>query len=99
MKALARSPGAAYGVVREAGRAVAVGVASFGHGWMGVHGMRTAADQRGRGHAGRILAAFGRLAVARGIDRVFLQVEEANPARSLYRKAGFGPAWRYGYWR
>ncbi|HVI30819.1 GNAT family N-acetyltransferase [Phenylobacterium sp.] len=99
VKVLSRSPGAAYGVVRDAGRAVAVGVASFGHGWMGVHGMRTAADHRGRGHAGRILAAFGRLAAARGITRVFLQVEEPNPARSLYRKAGFQPVWRYGYWR
>jgi GNAT superfamily N-acetyltransferase len=98
VKVLSRSPGAAYGVVRDGGRAVAVGVASFGYGWMGVHGMRTAADHRGRGHAGRILATFGRLAVARGITRGFLQVEEPNPARSLYRKAGFQRAWAYDYW-
>jgi hypothetical protein len=31
--------------------AVACGAASFGHGWMGVHGMRTAAAHRGHGHA------------------------------------------------
>ena len=99
VKVLSRSPGAAYGVARDSGRPVAVGVASFGHGWMGIHGMRTAADQRGRGHAGRILAAFGRLAAERGIARAFLQVEEPNPARSLYRKAGFERAWRYCYWR
>jgi GNAT superfamily N-acetyltransferase len=98
VKVLSRSPGAAYGLVRKGGRALAVGVASFGHGWMGIHGMRTAADARGRGYAGRILATFGRLALARGVERAFLQVEEPNPARSLYRKAGFVRAWRYHYW-
>jgi GNAT superfamily N-acetyltransferase len=98
VKVLSRSPGAAFGVVREAGRPVAVGVASFGHGWMGIHGMRTAATERGLGYAGRILAAFGRLAAERGVRRAFLQVEELNPARSLYRKAGFERAWSYHYW-
>ena len=43
-------------------------------------------------------AALGRAIQARGIERVFLQVEEANDARSLYRKAGFEEAWRYFYW-
>ena len=98
VKVLSRSPGAAYGLVRDGDRPAAVGVASFGHGWMGIHGMRTAADARGRGYAGRILATFGRLAFARGVERVFLQVEEPNPARSLYRKAGFVRAWAYHYW-
>ncbi|WP_374468303.1 GNAT family N-acetyltransferase [Phenylobacterium sp.] len=98
VRVLSRSPGAAYGVVRVGDRAAAVGVASFGHGWMGIHGMRTAVEHRGQGHAGHILAAFGRLALARGVARVFLQVEEPNPARSLYRKAGFQRAWTYHYW-
>ena len=96
--ALSRSPDAAYGVVREAGRTVAVGVATFGHGWAGIHGMRTEARCRGRGLASRVLAALGRATQARGIDRVYLQVEEGNDARSLYRKAGFQEAWRYRYW-
>jgi GNAT superfamily N-acetyltransferase len=98
VRVLKRAPDAAFAVVREGGRTVAVGAASFGHGWGGVHGMRTALDQRGRGHAGRILAALGREMQARGVGRVQLQVEEPNPARSLYRKAGFTPAWRYQYW-
>ncbi|MEO8115440.1 MAG: GNAT family N-acetyltransferase [Phenylobacterium sp.] len=96
--ALSRSPDALYGRVREDGRTVAVGVVTFGHGWAGIHGMRTAQDRRGRGLASQVLTALGRAIVARGIDRVFLQVEEANPARSLYRKAGFTEAWVYRYW-
>ena len=96
--ALTRSLGAVYAAVREDGRTVAVGAASFGHGWGGVHGMRTAVDRRGRGLAGQVLAALGQAMIARGIDRVCLQVEEGNPARGLYRKAGFTEAWRYRYW-
>ncbi len=95
---LSRSPDALYAAVREAGRTLAVGAVSFGHGWAGVHGMRTAKDARGRGFAGRILAAFGGAALARDVRHMVLQVEEPNPARSLYRKAGFEAAWRYCYW-
>lgn len=96
--ALTRSPDAMYGAAREGGRTVAVGAVTFGHGWAGIHGMRTDAQRRGRGLASQVLAALGRATQARGIERVFLQVEEANDARSLYRKAGFVEAWRYRYW-
>jgi GNAT superfamily N-acetyltransferase len=97
--ALTRSPDAVYGAAGEGGRTHAVGVMSFGRGWAGIHGMRTAPDQRGRGFASRVLAGLGRVAQIRGLDRVFLQVEEANPARAIYRRAGFSPVWRYHYWR
>lgn len=96
--ALTRSPDALYGAAREDGRTVAVGAVTFGHGWAGIHGMRTDARCRGRGLASQVLAALGRATQARGISRVFLQVQEANDARSLYRKAGFTEAWRYRYW-
>ena len=95
---LTRSPDALYGQVREGGRTVAVGVVTFGHGWAGVHGMRTASAHQGRGHASQILAALGRAARERGFERVFLQVEEANSARRIYRRAGFKPVWTYRYW-
>jgi GNAT superfamily N-acetyltransferase len=72
---------------------------SFGATWAGIHGMRTAPAHRGLGHASAILAALGRVARDRGVTRVFLQVEEANPARRIYRAAGFSPVWRYHYWR
>lgn len=95
---LARSPDALYAAIRDGGRTLACGVVTFNHGWVGVHGMRTAPDARRRGLAGRVLAAFGRAAADRGIDRVVLQVTEENPARGLYRSAGLSPVWRYHYW-
>lgn len=96
---LTRSGENLFAAVREAGAAVAVGVASFGDGWVSVHGMRTAAERRGQGLAGRVLAGLARAAEDRGFDRVFLQVEEPNAAaRALYRRAGFTAAWRYFYW-
>jgi GNAT superfamily N-acetyltransferase len=96
---LARSPGARFGAVREAGRTLAVGVLSRAGGLGGVHGMRTAVEHRGRGCAGRLLAAFGAQAADWGLPRLFLQVEVGNPAQSLYEAAGFRDLWRYVYWR
>jgi GNAT superfamily N-acetyltransferase len=97
--ALTRSPGAIYGAAGEGGETQAVGVMSFGAVWAGIHGMRTAPAHRGKGLAAAVLGALGREARARGVERVFLQVEEANPARRIYRRAGFSAAWRYHYWR
>jgi ribosomal protein S18 acetylase RimI-like enzyme len=96
--ALTRSPDALYGLAREDGRTVAVGCVTFGHGWAAIHGMRTEARRRGRGLASTVLAALGRAIQDRGVDRVFLQVQAGNDARSLYRKAGFREVWRYLYW-
>lgn len=99
VKALSRSPGARFGMVRDGDKTIAVGCGSFGHGWASVHGMRTDLSRRGEGLAGRVLVGLAGEAMSRGIDRAFLQVEEKNaPARSLYRRAGFTPAWRYFYW-
>ncbi|MBA3594436.1 MAG: GNAT family N-acetyltransferase [Polaromonas sp.] len=98
--ALGRAPGSLYASVREGGRTVAAGAAAFSHGWVSVHGMRTAPAWRGRGLAGRILAALAEAAPARGMARCFLQVEDGNAsAQALYRRAGFGLAWTYEYWR
>ncbi|WP_337186639.1 GNAT family N-acetyltransferase [Phenylobacterium sp.] len=96
---LTAAPDALYGAVREGGRTVAVGVISFSYGWASIHGMRTAVERRGAGLASRLLALFGAAALARQAERVFLQVEEGNPAQNLYRRAGFEEAWRYRYWR
>lgn len=97
--ALTRSPDAVYGGISEGDVTLAVGVAAFGHGWASVHGMRTDAARRGEGLAGRVLAGLAGAAQTRGVERVFLQVEEGNTgARSLYRRAGFTKAWRYFYW-
>lgn len=99
VRALSRSPGAVFASVREGAQALAVGVASFSYGWTSIHGMRTARARRGEGLAGRVLAGLAVAAEARGLGRVFLQVEEGNAsARALYRRAGLRPAWRYFYW-
>jgi GNAT superfamily N-acetyltransferase len=97
--ALSRSPDAIYAAAGQEGQIHAVGVMSFGRGWAGIHGMRTAPGHRGKGYATAILGALGRAAQARGVERVSLQVEEGNPARKIYRRAGLSPAWRYHYWR
>jgi N-acetylglutamate synthase len=99
VKRLTEAPDALYGAVREGGQTVAVGVVTFGYGWAGIHGMRTSLERRGAGFASRLLALFGAAAQARQVSRVFLQVEESNPAQNLYRRAGFDEAWRYRYWR
>lgn len=99
-RSLSRASGTLYASVREHGQTVACGAASFGHGWLGVHGMRTAAAQRGRGLAGRILQAMAAEALARGLTGVFLQVDASNVAAlTLYRRAGLSTAWPYAYWR
>jgi GNAT superfamily N-acetyltransferase len=97
--ALSRSPDAVYGAAGEGGATHAVGVGSFGRNFGGVHGMRTTPAHRGRGHAAAILAALGRTMAERGVGHVVLQVEATNPARRLYRRAGFTPLWAYRYWR
>jgi GNAT superfamily N-acetyltransferase len=100
VKALSRTPGSVYASVREGGRAIAAGAAAFGYGWASVHGMRTEQARRGEGLAARVLAALAAVALERGRERMFLQVEVDNaPALALYRRAGFETAWRYEYWR
>lgn len=99
-RALARATGTLFASVREGGETVASGAAAFGHGWLSVHGMRTASAHQGRGLARRVLRTMALEAKRRGIERVFLQVDASNaPALSLYRRAGLLTAWAYVYWR
>ncbi len=97
---LTRATSNVYASLREGGRTLAGGAASFSHGWASVHGMRTHAAQRGQGLAGRVLAGLADAASARGFTQVFLQVEADNTgALALYRRAGFATAWMYQYWK
>jgi ribosomal protein S18 acetylase RimI-like enzyme len=98
--ALSRSKYVVYAsAISDLGPAAA-GTASFSHGWAGIHGMRTALQCRGRGLAGQVLRALAQEAIARDMERFFLQVDEGNTAAlALYQRAGFKAAWRYHYWR
>lgn len=98
--AFSRADGTLFASLREGGVTLACGAASFGQGWLSMHGLRTAASQRGRGLAGRLIRAMALEAGRRGITRAFLQVDAANaPALALYRRAGLTTAWAYAYWR
>lgn len=50
-----------------------------------------AESERGRGIGGQLLDAAIRAARSKGLRRISLSVEEGNPARRLYERAGF--AW------
>lgn len=100
---LARAPDTWYASLRApgpTGNTLACGAASLSHGWLGVHGMRTAQAHRGQGLAGRVLAAMANEARAHGIERVFLQVGAGNDAAlALYARKGLQVAWPYAYWK
>jgi GNAT superfamily N-acetyltransferase len=97
---LARASGTLFVSAWVGGETVACGTASLGHGWLGVHGMRTAQIHRGQGLAAAILRVMATEAAQRGTHRVFLQVGAANaPALALYAKAGLHNAWPYAYWK
>jgi ribosomal protein S18 acetylase RimI-like enzyme len=100
-RALSRAAHTRFASVRDAqGRTLACGAAGFGHGWLSVHGMRTAVELRQQGLAGRVLLTMAREAARRGVKRVFLQVDAGNEAAlALYRRAGMATAWPYAYWR
>jgi N-acetylglutamate synthase len=50
--ALSRAEGTLFASLREGGQTLACGAACFAQGWLSMHGLRTAAGQRGRGLAG-----------------------------------------------
>ena len=105
VRALGRAVGSMYACSMDrvgpaAAGVVATGVGSVGHGWLGIHGMRTLPAHRGQGHAWRILQALAWQAQARGVAQAYLQVDETNhSALRLYASLGFSVAWRYIYWR
>ena len=99
-QALARASGTLFASLRENGATLACGAVSCAQGWLSMHGLRTAVDQRGCGLAGRLIRAMALEAQHRGISRAFLQVDGNNaPALALYRRSGMTTAWSYAYWR
>lgn len=100
LSTLARGRGAVFARRLEGETTVAVGAAGVREGWAGLHGMRTAADHRRRGHASAVVAALVAGARRAGAERLFLQVEALNAgAIALYQRLGFVQAYDYSYWR
>lgn len=100
VQALSRSAHVVYAAVHHDNQTLAAGIASISQGWASIHGMRTVPAARGQGLASQILRGLAAIAAQRGLERVFLQVEEDNTAAlALYARTSFKTAWRYHYWR
>ena len=104
VQALSRATGSLYAHSVDPhsnpAQVVATGVGSYGHGWLGIHGMRTLQTHRRQGHASRILRALALQAEVRGLQSAYLQVEDGNQsALRLYESLGVTMVWRYSYWR
>jgi len=89
---------AAYACTMIGDDVVAVGRAVADAGWVGVFGMATLPQARGKGAANSVLAALAGWAGAHEADRMYLQVERDNiPALRLYDRAGFSEICGYHY--
>jgi ribosomal protein S18 acetylase RimI-like enzyme len=100
LAAVTRARDTVYLSARDRERVVAVGALSCDADIACLHGMCTAPEARGRGHAGNIIAAAAIAAHSRGIAHVCLQVESENSAAlAAYRRAGFTTFWQYRYWQ
>lgn len=92
------TPPSVYASVVDGDRIVAVGRAAADAGWVGVFGMATLPEARGRGAGRGVLAALAAWAASQGADGLYLQVERDNAAaRRLYERAGFAELSGYHY--
>ena len=88
----------AYASVVLGDRIVAVGRGAADDGWVGVFGMATLPDARGRGAGRGVLAALAGWARSQAADGRYLQVERDNAAAArLYERAGFTELSGYHY--
>ena len=75
---------------------VALGV--LAEAWLGIFGMQTRPEPRGRGIGTRMGGGLVAWALEQGAEGVYLQVEQDNPdARRLYERLGFRTVYGYHY--
>lgn len=87
-----------YATAHIADRIVAVGRATTDTGWAGIFDMATLPQARGKGAATAVLTALAGWAATHTADRLYLQVQQANPAAlGLYQRAGFREISAYHY--
>jgi N-acetylglutamate synthase len=95
---LLSAPWQAFATLAAGGQAAAIGRVSVAAGWAGITAVEVAAGCRRQGLGTAVTAALARAAAERGVDRVFLQVEEDNSAaRALYARCGFRDVHTYHY--
>lgn len=94
-----------YAVLDDEAGAAACGRLAFattedGERWCGLFGLATRADARRRGRASVVVRALLEAASERSVDRLWIQVLEANAgARRLYASLGCVESSWYEYWR
>jgi len=95
---LMSAPWQAFGSVREADGALAIGRVAVAGDWAGLTAVEVHPRHRRRGLGGAITAALAAVAAARGASGLYLQVEDDNDAaRALYHRAGFADHHGYHY--
>jgi N-acetylglutamate synthase len=95
---LLSAPWQAFATAVRDGRPAAVGRVSVAAGWAGIAAVEVAAEHRRGGLGTAVTMALAQAAAERGVDRVFLQVEEGNSAaRALYARCGFRDVHAYHY--
>jgi ribosomal protein S18 acetylase RimI-like enzyme len=86
-------------VVRLEEEPIAVARVSQGQGVAGIYAVGVARASRGKGYGTLLVTIATRAGMATGNRIVWLSVEDANdPARHVYDKLGFQPAFRWGRW-
>lgn len=80
------------------GAPAGIGVGAVERGWLGLFGLATRPEARGRGVGTAVVGSLLRWGRGEGATGAYLQVEEANTtARSLFATVGFSPHHRYHY--
>jgi N-acetylglutamate synthase len=95
---LASAQDQAFMSIRARSGVLAIARLSIASGWGGITAVEVDQNRRRSGLGLAITAAVCAEAVERGVDRVFLQVEEGNAgARALYERCRFRYSHRYHY--
>ncbi len=95
---LLSAPAQVFASVRRDGRTIATGRLSVAGGWAGITAVEVDPAWRRAGLGTAVTAGLAAQAAGRGVERVFLQVEEENTAaRALYARCGFADRHRYYY--
>jgi ribosomal protein S18 acetylase RimI-like enzyme len=95
---LTSAAGQVFLSIRSGDDVAAIARLSLAEGWAGVSAVEVARTHRRAGLGGALTREVFAQAAARGVHRVFLQVEADNdPAKSLYERNGFRYSHRYHY--